>query len=155
MLKKAHITANPNYEVGDKVLGLCGKEWKVEVKWEDVPAKHPICRNCVDIALRAMTEADVLIETARTRVRRLSITTEVLAEVLEPDLLLLDSIAETDQAYRAEREQKTREKAERKRTKQTCTCTWESMEDFVVDPDCPIHGTLEEGTTTEEEVEHE
>ena len=58
MTKFAHITSRPSYELGEKVLGLCGKEFKVKTKWIDLPEDHPICRRCVDKAIEALTEAD-------------------------------------------------------------------------------------------------
>ena len=54
-MKKAHIINDPDVEVGQKSLALCGKKWKVKVLWEDVPEDSPICRGCVDAALGALT----------------------------------------------------------------------------------------------------
>ena len=139
-MKKAHITSRPHHEVGDKVLGLCGKEWKVKVLWDDIPDDQPICRTCVDVALKAMTEADVLIERARQRSVILGIHLERLTEELEPDLLLLDSIAQADEDHHIEQDRKAEDKADRKRARQTCICFWENPEDFKRNPDCPIHG---------------
>lgn len=143
-MKRAHITSRPHHEVGDKVLGLCGKEFKVKVLWDDIGDDKPICRTCVDVALKAMTEADVLIERARRRSAVLGIHLERLTEELEPDLLLLDSIAQADEEHHIERDRKAEEKAERKRSKQTCTCWWSKTKIETVDPNCPIHGDLAE-----------
>ena len=149
-MKAAHITNRPNHELGDKVIGLCGKEWKVKVLWDDIPEDKPICRTCVDVALRAMTEADVLIERSRARSAILGVHLERLTEELEPDLLLLDAIAERDQEHRDEQRRKADEKAERKRASRTCTCTWSPVAIERVDPNCPIHGDLAEGVVDEE-----
>lgn len=140
MTKKAHITSRPDHQIGDKVLGLCGKEFKVKVLWDDIPKSHLVCRDCVDIALKAMTEADELIGLARRRSYMLGIHLERLTEEMEPDLLLLDSIAEADQEHRIAQESKARAKAERKKAKRTCTCEWSDAETRVYNPDCPIHG---------------
>lgn len=139
-MKIAHITNRPEYELGDKVLALCGEEFKVKVKWADLPDDKPVCRACIDLALRAMTEADKIIESSRTRVRRLSLLTQVLSEVLD-ESLILDEIAETDLAFQDEVAQRKRDKAEEKLAKKTCTCNWASTGEISWrNPDCPIHG---------------
>lgn len=148
MSKTAHITSRPRYEVGDRVLGLCGEEFKVKQLWDDVPVDKPICRACVDTGLKALTEADALIEQVRSRVRRISMFTQVAQELLDEDQIL-DEIHETDQAHQDEVAQDKREKTARKLAKKTCTCTWTSQEVFEVDSNCPIHG----GERTEEIVE--
>lgn len=140
-MKAAHIASRPHHEVGDKVLALCGHEFRVKVMWDDIPDDHPICRTCIDIALKAMTEADVLIERSRVRSVVLGVHLERLTEELEPDLLLLDSIAVADEEHHAEQDRRSQEKAKRKRAKHTCTCTWEDARRHSLDPDCPVHGS--------------
>jgi hypothetical protein len=141
MTKQAHITSRPDHQVGDKVLGLCGKKWKVTVLWEDLPRDKPICRDCVDNALGALTEADEVIERTRMEAMLVGHRMRRLTQVIDPDEdLLLDVIAAEDREYRSQLEEKQRVKAERKRAKHACSCTWKTMEDFVVDPECPIHG---------------
>jgi hypothetical protein len=140
-VKQAHIVTEL-HEVGDKVIAICGEKHRVKVKWADVPDDKPICRTCVDVAVKALDEADALIERARRRSVIFAIHLERLTEELEPDLLLLDSIAEANQEYRDQQEARINRKYEKKRAKRTCTCTWKTMEDFVVDPKCPIHGPI-------------
>lgn len=146
-MKKAHITSRPDHGVGDEVIGLCGKEFKVKVLWADIAFDQPICRKCVDIALEALTDAEGIIETARvdamlaiTRLSRLdqSLTSE--------DATKLDEIAEADRKHRNKVEAKKERKAEKELAQSTCTCTWTSQEVFTVDPNCPIHGGSEEIT---------
>ena len=139
MTKLAHITNRPGHEVGEKVLALCGKEFKVKALWADIPVEKPICRACVDTALKALTEADKLIGTTRDRVRRMSISFEVLNEVLREDLIL-DEISEADLDHLDRQVGDALAKAQEKRAKETCTCTWTSPEVFTEDPNCPIHG---------------
>ena len=138
MTKLAHISSRPGHEVGERVLALCGKEFKVKVLWDDVPADKPICRACVDTSLKALTEADELITTTRSRVRRLSIAVQVLSEVVDAGLLL-DDISEKDADHLNDQFEKALTKAEEKRAKQTCTCVWEDGLPSIAD-DCPIHG---------------
>ena len=138
MTKFAHISNRPGHEVGEKVLALCGKEFKVKALWADIPVEKPICRPCVDLALKALTEADKLIGTTRDRVRRLSISFEVLNEVLREDLIL-DEISEADLDHLDRQVGDALAKAEAKRVKQTCTCTWDHLQ-RTENPDCPIHG---------------
>jgi len=150
MTKFAHITSRPNHQVGDKVLGLCGKKWKVKVLWDDIPVDYPICRNCVDTALGALTEADDVIERTRMEAAVASYRMRRLTQTIDPDEdLLLDVIAAEDREYKSQMEEKQQAKVERKRAKRTCTCTWKTMEDFVVDPECPIHGGDEPEATEE------
>lgn len=139
MTKLAHITSRPNHAVGDRVLGLCGKDFKVKVLWTDIPDSKPICRECVDAALDALTQSDQIIESVRMRVRRIATTTEVLSEILNEDLIL-DIITENDLALQDEMAQRDRDKAAAEQAKVTCTCTWTTQELFTVDPECPIHG---------------
>ena len=141
MTKHAHITNRPNHSVGDKVLGLCGKEWKVTMLWDDLPKDKPICRKCVDTALRAMSEADTLIETLRGWALMITARVNLLNDGLDQDLIL-DQIAENDLEHRVALDAKREAKAEKKRAKQTCTCTWSKKEIVTVDPNCPIHGDL-------------
>jgi hypothetical protein len=139
--KKAHITSRPGYEVGEKVLGLCGKEFKVKQLWADVPKEKQICRECVDTALDALTQSDELIENARRRMILLTLRTKMLDEILNPeDDTLLDIINDVDLAHVAELAGRALEKEARKKAKVTCICTWTSQENFEVDPACPIHG---------------
>jgi len=144
MKKTAHLVSRPDHQVGDKVLGLCGEEWKVTTLWNDIPEDHPICRPCVDIALGALTEADLLIQSARIVNVMLGRNLERITDILEPDVLILDQIAEDDETHRSDQVLKAARKAEKKRAKQTCTCTWTSQENFEEDPACPIHGSKEE-----------
>lgn len=139
MTKQAHITSRPHHEVGDMVLGLCGKEFKVKTLWADLPDDKPICRDCVDASIVALTETDALIEMARSRVRRLAVILDGLREDLSKDLAL-DLIHEMDLAHQDELEQRARDKEDRKQAKVTCTCVWTSQEMFEVNPTCPIHG---------------
>jgi hypothetical protein len=152
MTKLAHITARPTQELGDRVIGLCGKEFKITTLWADLPKDKPICRSCVDTALVALTEADALIESVRMRARRLSITIQVLDEILGKDSTI-DTVVELDRAYQDELAMRAEQKAEKKRAKKTCTCTWTSQEIFEVDPDCPIHGGEDEPVREIEDVD--
>jgi hypothetical protein len=140
-MKQAHIVTEL-HEVGDKVIGICGEVHRVKVKWGDIPDDKPICRTCVDVAVRALHEADALIDRSRMRSVILGIHLERLTEELEPDMLLLDSIVEANKEFRDEQESKIERKAEKKRAKRTCTCTWSRTEIETVDPNCPIHGDL-------------
>lgn len=141
MTKFAHITSRPRHSVGDRVLGLCGKEFKVKQLWSDIPVEKPICRGCVDVALTAMTEADQVIAIARVRASMLEGRVIGLVNVLNPeDDMILDLINENDLAHRAEQDQKAREKADAEAITKTCICVWETPETFVVNPECPIHG---------------
>lgn len=54
-VRPAHIINDPDVEVGQKSLALCGKKWKVRILWADIPKDSPICRDCVDAALAALT----------------------------------------------------------------------------------------------------
>lgn len=139
MTKLAHISNRPGHEVGEKVLALCGKEFKVKALWADIPVEKPICRPCVDKALKALTEVDGLITSTRSRVRRLSVHVEVLNEELNQDLIL-DEISETDLDHLDRQVGDALAKAAAKRVQATCICTWTSQEVFEVNEDCPIHG---------------
>lgn len=150
MTKKAHITSRPNHQIGDKVLGLCGKEWKVQILWADLPKDYPICRKCVDKALEALTEADQMIQSTRTRMRRITMFADVAMEALDEDLAL-DLIADDDAALIQEQESRARRKAEKKRAKQTCLCVWNKEQIETVNPDCPIHGDLASSVTEPQE----
>jgi hypothetical protein len=147
MTKQAHVTSRPGYEVGDKVLGLCGKEFKVTVLWSDLPKDKPICRDCVDTALAALTEADAMIENTRIGAALIRRRVEILVQSLNPEDNWLNLIHDRDFDHRAQQEDKREEKAERKRAKHTCTCAWTSQEMFTVDPNCPIHTDPVEGAT--------
>jgi hypothetical protein len=126
--------------VGERALALCGKEFKVKVTWDDVPKDKPICRDCVDMALLAMTDADELIGKVRRAMILLTGTVEQMTGALTPDDFALDVIAEFTEDFRTERERKREAKELEQRAKSTCTCTWTDMENFVEDPGCPIHG---------------
>ena len=143
MKKTAHLVSRPDHQVGDKVLGLCGEEWKVTTLWNDIPEDHPICRPCVDIALGALTEADLLIQSARIVNVMLGRNLERITDILEPDVLILDQIAEDDETHRSDQVLKAERKAAKKRAKRTCTCEWDKTQIVAVDPNCPIHGDLE------------
>jgi hypothetical protein len=141
MTKQAHITSRPNHQVGDRVIGLCGKEWKIKVVWADLPADYPICRDCVDVAVKALDQADDVIQFARVRADVVTRMAERLHEELHPEDLLLDKIAEVDEAHHLLVETKAAEKALRVRAQMTCTCLWRDGEIYEVDEDCPIHDT--------------
>lgn len=141
MTKVAHITSRPDHAVGDRVLGLCGKDFKVKVLFADLPKDKPICRLCVDVGVAAMTEADLVIETTRRRVQMAITRLQMASDVLNrEDGLILDLIAKNDELHLEELAIESDAKAERKLAKVTCTCTWESPEIFHEDPNCPIHG---------------
>jgi hypothetical protein len=143
--KHAHIYNDRQAQLGDRVLGLCGKEFKIKVVlWSDLPRDYPICRDCVDTALKMAKEADGLIDVARRSVRRMSIITEVLLEELNTETML-DVHAETDLAFRDELAMRNALKAEKKRRKHACTCTWKNAAASgqprrTTDPECPVHG---------------
>ena len=139
MTKKAHITSRVNYGVGDTVLGLCGKEFEVTAKWADLPKSKPICRNCVDVSIKALTEADALIEGTRMDFLLISRRIERMSEALAATTVL-DELAETDLAHRDELEMKARQESERVKALTTCICIWATPESFEENPDCPIHG---------------
>jgi hypothetical protein len=158
--KQAHITSRPNHAIGDKVLGLCGKEFKVKVLWADLPKEKPICRECVDTALDALTECEHVITIARRRTEMAMLRMNMVNNVLNPeDDMILDIIADNDAAMVQELEQQKREKDAEDLAKVTCTCTWTSPEIFTEDPNCPIHGgeepppEIEEGAIGIEDVE--
>jgi hypothetical protein len=140
MTKRAHITSRPEYGVGDRVLGLCGKKFTVTELWADVPRDKAICRDCVDRALEAMTEADDLIRTARIHADFVASRVGRLGDLLNPPEFALDVIAEDDEDHRVRRAEKAQAKATRERARQTCTCTWTDADTFTEDPACPIHG---------------
>ena len=148
-MKAAHIVT-ARHEVGDKIIAICGEVHRVKVRWADIPDDKPICRKCVDVAVQALDQADALIERARMRSVIVGIHFERLSEELEPDLLLLDRIAESNQDFLDRRDAKANEKAEQERVAQTCTCTWSDFQTRVLNEDCPIHGKVgeevEEGT---------
>lgn len=129
MTKLTHITSRPNYSIGDRVLGLCGKQFKVKMLWDSVPESKPICRSCVDVALNAMTEADKFIEDFRLERLLLSRRLEKLYDLGNTDLLL-DMINENDQAHQDEQDQKAREKADAEAITKTCICVWETPGDL-------------------------
>jgi hypothetical protein len=145
MAKRAHITSRPDVQVGDRAFALCGKDFKVKALWDDIPPDKPICRHCVDNALLAMTEADELITRTRLVSDLLIRRAEVLAEVLTPDNLMLDHIAEAREDFEEERAAKRERKEQKRLAKTTCLCTWESPENFVENENCPIHGHRDEG----------
>lgn len=150
MLKKAHITSRPNHQIGDKVIGLCGKEWKVEVLWADLPKDFPICRKCVDRALKALTEADELILTVRRQVTSIAMFANMSKERLDEDIAL-DLIQDLDTAHQIEVKAKAERKAEKQKAKHTCICTWNKEQIETVNPDCPIHGDMVSSVTEPEE----
>lgn len=154
MTKLAHITSRPNHEVGEKVLGLCGKEFKVKVLWNDVPESKPICRTCVDVALEAMTEADAMIVSIRRRAQMALVRMQMITDELNPEPgTILDAISLADVEHLEKQVGDALAKAEEKRVKETCTCTWTSMEIFEVDPNCPIHGGEDEPIREIEDVQ--
>ena len=148
-MRPAHITSRPNHEVGEKVLGLCGEEFKVKTLWADIPDDHVICRPCVDVALAALSGADVMIGVVRRRFQAIEVYVARLGTELDENLIL-DDIAETDAAHRDEQVSKAADKVARKQAKQTCTCTWgKDMSIVEFGEDCPIH-SREEAKAIEE-----
>ena len=158
MSKIAHVYNDREAKLGDRVIGLCGKDFKIKVAlWADLPKDYPICRDCVDTALGALKEADRLIESTRMRIALLKSRFDSLHEALGEDLIL-DVLAETDLAWQDEMAMRNALKAEKKRLKTACTCVWTSQEVFEVNPECPIHGgeeppEIEEGAVGIEDVE--
>lgn len=145
MAKKAHITSIPGVAVEDRTLGLCGKEWKVKVLWDDIPRDYPICRDCVDIALEAMTQADEIIERSRRLAGSMQVRLSVLDDALNPGLRMLDLIADAAADFTATREVKARNKEARRKAAVTCTCEWDGRSAIVkADVNCPMHGAYEE-----------
>ena len=134
MTKKAHITSRPETSVGDEVVGLCGKVWTITTAWDDIPKDHPICRTCVDVALVALTDADMIVEGVRRQMVTLTHRVTTLANTLS-DEGVLDEIHRRD----AEHMDTLIARAEAEREARTCTCTWESPDNRVLDDDCPIH----------------
>lgn len=153
MAKQAHITSHPNVGVGEKHLALCGKEFKVKVTWDDVPKDKPICRDCVDMALLAMTEADLAIEAARKYLRLLMQDAEAVSECLHPDDFPLDVIADFTSDFEERQSAKREAKELKQKERTTCTCTWETEKALTGearihqrDENCPIHGHSSGGT---------
>lgn len=146
MTKQAHITSRPEYEVGDRVLALCGRDFKVKVLWSDLPTDKPICRDCVDVALDAMTGVDQVITAARRTLRTATLALKRVDGALNPDDdLVLDVIAENEEEYTITRTLAREAEEAEERAKHTCTCKWERREHVTAavrigDPDCPIHG---------------
>lgn len=139
-MKKAHIVT-AQHEVGDRVLALCGRDRKITVLWDDIPREQPICRDCVDVALGALDDADVVITRVRLRVNLLTrMLTQIVETITPEEGLIVDTIAELNDAYVKQRQDKADRKADRKRAQQTCTCTWPGLDLRETDPDCPIHG---------------
>jgi hypothetical protein len=139
--KRAHITSRPEYQVGDQVLGLCGKEFEVKVLWHDLPDSKPICRECVDFALEALTECENVISIARSRIEMAMLRMAMVSNVLNPeDDMILDLIRNMDQEHQEKLSEAQGELEAAEKAKATCTCEWTSPEMFTVDPDCPIHG---------------
>src|SRR5262245_39429354 len=140
MTKVAHITSAPEYEVGDRVLALCGKDFKVKVLWDDLPDDKPICRSCVDVAVTAMTEADAMIVLARRYLSRMKTQIVALSETMEPEDFYLDVIAENEHEFAERESAKAELAAAAELAKSTCLCTWTDAQTRVTNPDCPIHG---------------
>jgi hypothetical protein len=138
-MRTAHIVTTP-HEVGDRVLALCGKDHKVKQMWGDIPDEAPICRECVDLAVAALDEADDLIQHARRWWRRTTLAVASLGETLTPDDLALDAFADEASTFTEEQAQKQQAKADRKKAQRTCTCTWTDLDNRTTNPDCPIHG---------------
>jgi hypothetical protein len=124
------------------VLGLCGKDFKFKTKWDDIPLDKPICRECVDLAIGALTEADEIIQMARVEFLLTEHRLKKLSDVLTgpEDGLILDGIAERDEDHRARLAERFLAEHEQEKAQKTCTCTWTTPEIFTVDPNCPIHG---------------
>lgn len=138
-MRTAHIVTT-THGVGDRVLALCGEEHKVKMLWDDIPDDNPLCRQCVDTAIAALDQTDEVITQTRRYWRRINVALTALGEVINPDDLIVDGIADAATLYERNRERKQQDKADRKRAKRTCTCEWTDMETFEVNPDCPIHG---------------
>jgi len=149
LTKRAHITSRPEYQVGDSVLGLCGKEFTVKVLWDDLPDDKPICRRCVDVALEAMSEADAIIEMARLQLMLAQSRISILDRALNPEEFALDRIAEADEEHQAEQQAKAEQEEKMRKTTVEdaelpllhCTCQWVDQGNRVeTDPNCPVHG---------------
>lgn len=139
-MRTAHIVTRP-HEVGDRVLALCDKEYKVKTLWDDIPDDNPICRRCLDTAINALDEADEVIQRARRIGLRLTMAAQVLTEYIDPEVgLILDGIAEAADDFESRQAEKRQAKDERQKTRQTCTCTWTDHEKRDTNPDCPVHG---------------
>jgi hypothetical protein len=105
----AHIVNHEGHEVGDKVLAICGEKWKVTMLWPDIPDDHPICRDCVEVAIQVMDETaqrnyDSLSELIRMRSR-----VDALARILTDESVLSEVLDRTND-YREKREAKAEEK---------------------------------------------
>jgi hypothetical protein len=112
-LDLAHIIW-PNVEVGEKALTLCGLEWKVTVRWSEIPSDYPICRDCVNTSLAMLTES---VESNAKAVRYLQYLTEDVKELtsaysVEDSLLL--TVLETANEYDKARREKANAKIEKK-----------------------------------------
>lgn len=109
-VEPAHIVNHEGHVVGDKVLAICGRKWKVSMLWNDIPEDHPICRNCVEVAVLIMQE------TAEVQANTLLATMRLQAavdKVLDANLggtLLADTIDSTNE-YKEKREAKAEKKA--------------------------------------------
>lgn len=106
---KAHIINQPGHEVGDKALALCGKKWKVKVLWADVSDDTPICRDCVDSAVRALTASTNQVRDMTVEVLRVLRTANRALDVAtEPNDATI--IVELTEAYAERRQEKADEK---------------------------------------------
>jgi hypothetical protein len=101
----AHIVNQPGHEVGDKVLAVCGKKWKVTILWADIPDDHSICHDCVRRLLIAVNEVtDAQGNVLRALMRVLDTTNRALDVAVEETEL--SSIVEETQAYADKRQAK-------------------------------------------------
>ena len=76
---------------------------------------------------------------------------QMLSEVVDAGLVL-DDISEKDLDHLEKQVGDALAKAEEKRVKQTCTCTWDHLR-RTQNPDCPIHGGQDEPIRDIENVE--
>jgi len=140
MKKHGHIIFKPNYAVGDKVIGLCGKKFTVEVLWEGIPKKHPICRPCVEVAVRALKDANLMVEATRSNLLAMAQNFNTVVDELAGESAL-DELISASADYAAEIKAEDEAKELEEKAAKTCTCSWETEKLFVADPECPIHGT--------------
>jgi hypothetical protein len=108
-MEPAHIINRPGHEVGDKALTLCGVKWKIRTLWVDLPKDHPICRDCVDVAVKGMTDVTNQLAFATRR-------TLLLFDVLSAENDLT-AIIDDQRAYNDKQEAKAIAKAEKKQAK--------------------------------------
>lgn len=115
-LDTAHIIY-PNVELGEKALTLCGLEWKVNIRWHDIPADHLICRGCVDVAIAMLTDA---VETATGVMQYaffLADDAKKMGDLLTNEDSAFFGVVEAGNKYAIEQREKAEAKALRKAEK--------------------------------------